>query len=218
MRVHVVHGILTPVGVSGLLKLVPLLQQAGFDVRVPDYGLITAAETRIVNPLIGCTLGPYVEPGDVYVGHSNGCAIGYNLMTSGSRLAGAVFINAALKRDIAPPAPTWVDVYDATVAAVAAARVGLSDPVWGDLGHAGYIGTNPAVTNIDCGKRSSVDSIKAGIEDLPAVSGHSDIFSADKIKYWGPYIVQRIKAHLLASVPWPRFSILTGVLQSGGHA
>ena len=111
MRVHVVHGILTPVGVSGLLKLVPLLQQAGFDVRVPDYGLITAAETRIVNPLIGRTLGPYVEPGDVYVGHSNGCAIGYNLMTSGSRLAGAVFINAALKRDIAPPAPTWVDVY-----------------------------------------------------------------------------------------------------------
>jgi hypothetical protein len=204
MRVHVVHGILTPVGASGLLQVVPQLRQAGFDVRVPDYGLITAAETRIVNPLIGRTLIPYVEPGDLYVGHSNGCAIGYNLMTSGSRLAGAVFINAALKRDIAPPAPTWVDVYynegdDATVAAVAAARVGLSDPVWGDLGHAGYLGDNPAVTNIDCGKTSSVESIKAGVDDFPAVSGHSDIFTPEKFKYWGPYIVQRIKAHLLAS-------------------
>ena len=206
MRVHVVHGILTPVGASGLLQVVPYLRQAGFDVRVPDYGLITAAETRIVNPLIGRTLGPYVEPGDLYVGHSNGCAIGYSLMTSGSRLAGAVFINAALKRDIAPPAPTWVDVYynegdDATVAAIAAERLGLSDPVWGDMGHAGYLGTNPAVTNIDCGKRSSAESIKASTEDFPSVSGHSDIFTPEKFKYWGPYLVQRIKAHLLASRP-----------------
>jgi hypothetical protein len=55
-----------------------LSSPAGFDVRVPDYGLITAAETRIVNPLIVRTLPPYVEAGDVCVGHSNGCAIGYD--------------------------------------------------------------------------------------------------------------------------------------------
>ena len=199
MKIHVIHGILDPVGAAGLLKLVPLLQGAGCEVRVPDYGLITAAETRIANPLIVRTLRPYVEAGDLYVGHSNGCAIGYDLMLTGWAPAGVVFINAALRRDITVSAGTWADVYynegdEATVAAVAAARLGLSDPVWGDMGHAGYLGTNPAVTNIDCGKRSSVESIKAGVEDFPAVSGHSDIFTPEKFKYWGPYIVERIKS------------------------
>lgn len=194
MRIHVVHGILDRVGASGLLEIVPHLQQAGFDVRVPDYGLITAGETRIVNPLIVRTLRPYVEAGDVYVGHSNGCAIGYDLMASGSVLSGAVFINAALKRDITVPALTWVDVYynngdEATVAAVAAARLGLSDPVWGDMGHAGYDGLNHQVTNIDCGQAR---------DGLPAVCGHSDIFAPDKFRLWAPYIVGRITARMAA--------------------
>ena len=201
MKIHVVHGIMDPVGAAGLLKLVPLLQGAGFDVRVPDYGLVTAAETRIANPLIVRTMRPYVEVGDLYVGHSNGCAIGYDLMLSGWVPAGVVFINAALRRDITLPAGTWADVYyndgdEATVAAVAAARLGLSDPVWGDMGHAGYSGSNPLATNIDCGKRSAVANIKAGVEDFPAVSGHSDFFTAEKFKYWGPYALQCIKAHI----------------------
>jgi hypothetical protein len=68
-----------------------------------------------------------------------------------------VFINAALRRDITLPAGVWADVYynggdDATVAAVAAAHMGLSDPVWGDMGHSGYDGLSPQVTNIDCGQ------------------------------------------------------------------
>lgn len=51
------------------------------------------------------------------------------------------------------------------------------------------------MTNIDCGRRSAVANFKAGIEDFPALSGHSVIFTPDKIKYWGPYIVERIKNH-----------------------
>jgi len=189
-RVHVVHGILDPVGKAGLLKLVPYLQQAGFDVRVPDYGLITAVETRIANPIIVRTLCPYIEPGDLYIGHSNGCAIGYDLIHGeGVRLAGAVFINGALRRDIALPEPTWADVYfnagdEATVAAVTTAMLGLSDPVWGEMGHAGYSGSNPHITNIDCGQPAVIS--------LPRVSGHSDIFTAGKVERWAPYIVQRI--------------------------
>jgi hypothetical protein len=194
-RVHVVHGILDPVGKAGLLKLVPYLQQAGFDVRVPDYGVITAVETRIANPLIVRTLRPYVEPGDLYIGHSNGCAIGYDLITAGARPAGVVFINGALKRNIELPGATWADVYynegdDATVAAVAAARLGLSDPVWGDMGHVGYSGSNPNVTNIDC------DSVARTLEGLPLVFGHSDIFTDGKVEAWAPYIVSRVLAHI----------------------
>lgn len=192
-RIHVVHGILDPVGKAGLLKLVPYLQQAGFDVRVPDYGLITAVETRLVNPIIVRTLRPYLEPGDLYIGHSNGCAIGYDLIAAGARPAGVVFINGALRRDIELPAPMWADVYynegdDATVAAVASAALGLSDPVWGDMGHAGYKGSNPNVANIDCG-HTDKSALLAG---LPPVSGHSDIFTDGKVELWAPYIVRRI--------------------------
>ena len=156
MRVHVVHGILDPVGTSGLLGLVPYLKSAGFDCRVPDYGLITACETRVANPLIVRSLLPYVEPGDVYVGHSNGCAIGYDLVQHGFKPAGMVLINAALKRDITLDAGTWADVYynagdDATVAAQLAVRLGIVDPVWGEMGHAGYSGSDPRVMNVNCG-------------------------------------------------------------------
>lgn len=196
-RVHVVHGILDPVGKAGLLKLVPYLQQAGFDVRVPDYGLITAVETRIANPLIVRTLLPYIEPGDLYVGHSNGCAIGYDLILAGARPAGVVFINAALKRNIELPGAMWADVYynagdDATVAAVASAALGLSDPVWGDMGHAGYEGDSIYITNIDCGPMVSVSAHGP----LPPVSGHSDIFTDGKIEAWGPYITRRVLTRL----------------------
>ena len=188
MRVHVVHGILDRVGAAGLLKLVPYLQQAGFECRVPDYGLITAAETRIANPLIWRSLLPYIERGDVFVGHSNGCAIGYHLAQAGAPFAGLVLINAALRRDIELSAGMWADVYynagdEATVAAVASAAVGLSDPIWGDMGHAGC--SNLRARNIDCGLTRP---------DIPPVSGHSAIFESPRIEAWAPYIVGRLLA------------------------
>lgn len=201
MRVHLVHGILDPVGKAGLLKLEPFLKAAGFEVKVPDYGLITAVETRIANPLISRTMAPYIEPGDLYIGHSNGCAIGYDLIQGfGAPFAGLVLINGALRRDISLPAGMWADVYynagdEATVAAVASARLGLSDPVWGDMGHAGYLGDNPAVTSIDAGKSSPALAVLHGTQDLPAVSGHSAIFEPGRVEHWAPYIVARVKAH-----------------------
>ena len=190
MRVHIVHGILDSVGTSGLLRLIPYLKAAGFMVCSPDYGLITAAETRLANPIIVRTLAPYIEPGDVYVGHSNGCAIGYDLVQAGAPFAGLVLINAALRQDITLPAAMWADVYynqddDATVAAVLAAQLGLVDPVWGEMGHGGYLGVHPKVCNINCSKPP---------QGLPVVSGHSDIFN--KLDQWGPFIVRRIQGHL----------------------
>lgn len=191
MRVHVVHGILDAFGTAGILQLVPYLKQAGFEVRVPDYGLITALETKFANPIITRTLYPYVDPGDIYIGHSNGCAIGYDLVQMGTQFAGMILINAALKCNIKLPAATWADVYfndddDATVAAEAASELGMVDPCWGEMGHSGYLGSNPNITNIDCAN-------KVG---MPPVSGHSDIFKLEKLPVWGPYIVNRLKMRL----------------------
>jgi len=184
-----------PVGSSGLLKLVPYFQRGGFDCRVPDYGLITAIETHIANPLLWRALLPYIEPGDLYVGHSNGCAIGYDLVLNGARPAGLVLINAALRRDITLPAGMWADCYynagdDATVAASAAVRLGLVDKVWGEMGHAGPVSDNPLITGIDCGNPGCYAAV------LPPVSGHSAIFEPGRVEDWAPYIYARAKVNL----------------------
>lgn len=191
MRIHLVHGIMDSVGKSGLLKLVPYFRKAGYDVRIPDYGLITACESKIVNPIIWRTMRPYIDDGDVYVGHSNGCAIGYDLVLDGWKPAGMVLIDAALEREIVLPASTWADVYfnegdDATVAAVVAADLGLVQSIWGEMGHAGYQGSNALVANIDCARTA----------DMPAVSGHSAIFDDGRVELWAPYIVERVRMRL----------------------
>lgn len=191
MRVHVVHGIMDPVGTAGILALVPYFQAAGFECKVPDYGLITALEAKIVNPLLVRTLRPYMQPGDIWVGHSNGCAIGYELLITGVEFAGMVLINPALEPNVVFPPGVWADIYSnrgdtATVAAQVAHEFGLTDPVWGEMGHSGYTGSNPLALNVYCDKT----------QNMPVVDGHSDIFTPPNLSKWGPYAISRTTRRL----------------------
>lgn len=189
MTIHLIHGIHDG-GASPVERLIPYLNAAGFEVRYPNYGYILGVETRIANPIVCGTLRPYIAPGDILVGHSNGCAIAYDLMRSGAPIAGAVLINGALEQDIARPYPVkWIDVYwnpgdTITEAAKIGAEIGITDPVWGQLGHAGYSGGDPAIANINCGATM----------DMLAVSGHSDFFTPGKLAAWGPFLTNRLRA------------------------
>ncbi|MDR5726725.1 MAG: hypothetical protein RB191_04570 [Terriglobia bacterium] len=185
---HVIHGIHsgTP---SAIQPLIPYLRTAGFDCRYPDYGYVLGIETKLGNPMIVGSIFPYVGPDDILIGHSNGCAIAYDILQRGAKVTGAVFINAALEQDFKPLAP-WTDVYynsgdDITEAAKIAATIGYSDPIWGECGHAGYLGKDPSITNINCGATPG----------LPVVSGHSDFFTPSKLAAWAPYLIDRIHAH-----------------------
>src|SRR5208282_1639889 len=121
--------------------------------------------------------------GDILVGHSNGCAIIYDLLLTGVLVKGLVLINGALKRDI--QIPTGIDfchVYwnsgdTITIDAMLGADLSLVDPVWGDMGHAGYLGNDPRVLGVDCGNTAG----------LPPVSGHSTIFNSTILNAWGPF-------------------------------
>jgi hypothetical protein len=192
MRIHLLHGIHTEGANQAPELLIPYLKSAGFDVRYADYGFILAVESRIVNPIVVGSMLPYIEPGDIVIGHSNGCAIAYDLMHAGAPFGGAVFINAALEQDIIRPVPCkWIDVYynggdTITEAARVAEQLHIVDANWGEMGHAGYVGKDPAITNINC----------AATPMLPSVSGHSDIFT--KLALWGPAIVARITSHYQA--------------------
>ena len=187
--IHLIHGIRTG-GTSPLEGLIPFL--TGFEVAYPDYGYIFGLETAFVNsPIVG-TLQPYIKPRDILIGHSNGCAIAYELMQRLPQIGGAVLINAALEQQIArPPGCPWIDVYFnegdvITELAKLGAQIGITDSEWGDMGHGGYIGTDPRIRNFDC----------ANTPLLPVVLGHSDFFSPLKLAAWGPYLVDRILEHL----------------------
>lgn len=190
MMIHLIHGIHTE-GPSPVEGLIPYL--TGLEVRYPDYGYILGVETRIVNPIIVGALLAYIQPGDIVIGHSNGCAIAYDLMLRRAPIAGAIFINAALEQNIVRVGPTkWIDVYfnagdEITEIAKLGEEAGIDDPVWGQMGHAGYAGSDAAITNINCGSTPG----------LLAVSGHSDFFTPTKLKGWGPFLMGRLRAHLV---------------------
>jgi hypothetical protein len=191
--IHLIHGIRTQ-GVAPIGGLVPFLRTAGFDVRYPDYGWIDAIETRIVNPIICGSLRAYIGPDDIVIGHSNGCAIAYDLMRQGVKMAGAVLINGALEQSISRLVP-WIDVYynpgdEITEAAKIGAQLGLTDLIWGELGHAGYDGTDPLIANFNCGSTPG----------MPVVSGHSDFFTPAKLAAWAPFLVDRIKTRVYGSL------------------
>lgn len=188
MKVHVIHGIHTEQD-SPVKGLFPYLTALGFDVRYPEYGYELAVETKILNPVIEGVVQPYIEPVDVIIGHSNGCAIAYHLIHQGLVVKGCIFINAALEQEIKrPPTCGFIDVYynagdKITEIAKVIQELGIVDEVWGMLGHGGYLGMDPFITNIDCQKG----------DGLPVIEGHSDFFTPQKLRYWGPYLAERVR-------------------------
>lgn len=184
--IHLIHGI-HDTGATPIEGLIPYL--APYAIAYPDYGWIAGLETRIVNPIIVGTLKPYIAPEDILICHSNGCAIAYDLMNRGVSMAGAIFINAALEQKINRPSGVpWIDVYfnngdDATEAAQIGAQLGLTDLVWGEMGHAGYLGSDPKITNFNCGDT----------DGMSPVSGHSDFFNHQD---WESFLADRLKSHL----------------------
>lgn len=188
MKLHLVHGIHTATGDPAVQRLLPFL--TGWDeVVYPDYGYILAVETKRINPVIVGCLKPYIGPDDVMIGHSNGCAAIYDLLQAGVKMKGVVFLNGALRQDVTlPDCVKFCHVYfnegdDITEVAQAAARLGVSvDANWGQMGHAGYLGTDPRVENFNCG------SVATSPANLPLLDGHSDLFTPGKVEAWGPFV------------------------------
>jgi hypothetical protein len=184
MRAHVCHGIHTPENDPVVMGLIPYLRAVGFEVLFPDYPWIAGLSTRVVNPIITGSIKPYVEEGDIWVGHSNGCAIGYDLMHMGVPISGAVFINGALDPRIVRPAQVRkiAVLYNSgdtiTEWAEIAEHLHLVDSSWGELGHTGYEGSDPLIENFNC-------DFQPG---MPPLHGHSDLFTVAHLAAWGPWV------------------------------
>ncbi len=101
MKIHLIHGIHSGGLNDQAHRLLPYLERIGLPVVFPDYGYILGIESKRINPIVVGSILPYIEPGDVMVGHSNGCAIIARLAALGAPMAGAVLVNAALASHMA---------------------------------------------------------------------------------------------------------------------
>jgi pimeloyl-ACP methyl ester carboxylesterase len=192
VTIHLIHGIHTAPSNPTVPGLVPYLQKAGFPVAAPNYGYILGIEALRMNPVIEGVLEPYIWPSDIAIGHSNGCAIIYELLKR-RPLKGVVLIDPALESAIALSGYLfkWADVYfnagdTLTEVAEVAEKMGIAPRCWGEMGHDGYLGSDPRVHNIDCGNT----------EGMPKVNGHSDLFTAANLPAWGDFIAKRIRERL----------------------
>lgn len=173
---HFVHGFnVSDSGANTTDRLVPFFSAAGYNVHEHDYGWFGLLQVRFLNGRVAKRVAKSVRPGDIGVGHSNGCAI----LARAAALVpfdGLVLVNPALDKDTEFPASLrWIHVYHSNGdAAVSLARF-LPMHQWGDMGRVGYCGDDGRVLNFD-----------------HSPDGHSDIFKHGRVAEWGPKIVQEV--------------------------
>ena len=179
MRIWLIHGVNTWDGGRGSIdRLKPLLEKDGYEVLEFDYGLTFLLGARFGNGRRAKKLAKQVKPGDVAIGHSNGCAISHRATYLGAPFKQLINISAALDRDLVPE---WATVRDLTVyyspsdTAVKAANW-IPFVIWGDQGRVGCTVKHKYVHNYDKDKLLGTDL------------GHSKVFK--------PLFVRRFYKHL----------------------
>jgi pimeloyl-ACP methyl ester carboxylesterase len=181
--VWLVHGFnVTDGGAGSVGKLAPYFEAAGFDVKRFRYGWKGLLGVRLSNHTFAQLLADVVNPGDIIVGHSNGGCIAKLAADLGAPAAQLVLINPALDADtrFAPQLGRIHIWHSPSDKPVAWARW-LPWHAWGDMGAIGYRGPYDA--------RVSSYNKENG---FPVSSrAHSDVFSRDCVRYYGPLIVKK---------------------------
>lgn len=111
-EVHIVHGIMTKNVPWAFQKVAgEVYRSMGFKVVEHSYPWMTGLFTRHRNEKIAEKLYDEIPNGSIYVGHSNGCTLGWKLAQMGKEFTGVVFIQPALDRDKIIYDADWVHVY-----------------------------------------------------------------------------------------------------------
>jgi len=185
MRVILLHGFnVSDEGERTVGRLQPYFEQAGYVVRRPRYGWLGLLGVRVLNKRFARLLADLAEPGDVVVGHSNGCAIAVEAADLGAPFSQLVLINPALDSDrvFAPQIQRVHIWYSPSDTPVAFARL-LPWHAWGDMGAVGYRGPyDPRVSSYNKENGYAISS-----------SGHSDVFEPNKLKFFAPAILKSLQ-------------------------
>lgn len=172
-------------------KLRPFFANSKIPYLMVNYGWFGIGRTYIKNRKVAkkvanaCKTAKIMEPNKtiILVGHSNGCAIIYQACKRyGAEVDKLVFINPALDKDVAIPEGVGsVDVWYSPSDKPVKWSKYLPFHPWGEMGRVGYVGPRDArVRSFDKETSFKVSS-----------SEHSDVFSIEKLPYFGPLIVER---------------------------
>lgn len=183
-RVILVHGFASPFsGKYDIDKLRPYFEAEDYKVVQFDYGF--RFFVSLGNERWARRLAAESQPGDIAVGHSNGCLIIQKASLIGAPFSQIVFLAPALDTDAAVGLQVerihvWHTPTDLAV------RVGGFFPKhpWGAMGAEGYNGSDPRFTNYD---RSSY---RYRIRSFT----HLDfLYQSSKLSYFGPLIVKALE-------------------------
>lgn len=195
MRCILLHGFnVSDEGAHTVGRLAPYFEAAGFEVKRPRYGWCGLLGVRFMNRRFARLIADLAEPGDVVVGHSNGCAIAADAADIGAPISQLVLINPALDADrrFAPQVQRVHVWHSPSDGPVTFAKF-LPWHAWGDMGAVGYRGPfDPRVSSYNKENGYQVSS-----------SAHSDVFEPGKLEFFAPRIVAAVTgsdtvAHLLA--------------------
>jgi len=196
--VHILHGIHRDNPETGPGNWTKYFNDAGFNVKVWDYGKVYALTARFfVNPDVVKRVKKEIYPGDILLGHSNGCAIIADVCDDiGIMVGGVILLNPALNvnRRIACDVP-WIHVYcnESDMAVAAGKWYRRINPIswvfrhpYGEQGRYG-----PDFND----KRYQVFKGESQ-PDLPVVSGHSRINEPEILESWGVFGVKQVLSEL----------------------
>lgn len=199
-RVHLIHGFnVSDGGEKSVLQLVPALMTYNLDFVSHNYGWTGPLLLRRKNLQTVAELLPKIEPGDVLIGHSNGCLICWELVDAGAPVSAVVCIQPAMRRDAKWPDHVKVMcLYNKRDVAVAFGRMWgrfatrvrpwKNRHGWGAAGRHGFTLNEPNVLNVETCRYYG----KA------AACGHSALFRKQKARdFWAEYIARWVKNRIL---------------------
>lgn len=140
-------------------ELASFFEAEGFPVVKVDYGWTGPVRVRFVTIKEARRLAKSVRPGDVGIGHSNGCAVLARATELGAPFERLIFLNPALRRSYVPETQTLKQVNvlhasdDKAVVAgkwlrrLSPLRLVQRETMWGEMGRTGYTGSDPRVQN-----------------------------------------------------------------------
>lgn len=185
-KITIVHGIHTNDTDGWMYYIRDRFTEAGWDARVWTYGNVNALTTRLFNPGRADNLAAILEPGEVVLGHSNGCTLTY-MASQKVPLGGAILLNPALDRDkvVAPPCP-WINLYKNKFDVAVKLAGFIPKHPWGPQGREGLL--------IDDSRYYTVETS----EEYPFAIGHSGILEPEKLPFWTGRIIEDAEARIHA--------------------
>lgn len=156
MKCHLVHGFnVRDGGKKTIDRLIPYLNHDEISVIQHDYGHLNIWGVLRKNKYIANDIKPKLKSIDVAISHSNGCAILAKSLQQGAKIDKLILIAAALDKNfVFPDGVNEIHVFysknDNTVVLAKWLRKLVfwrNTFLWGEMGHTGYKGNDPRVTN-----------------------------------------------------------------------